>query len=150
MKKGLVFFLGMIVGALVAVAVMSYIGSFGDTDATKGTKGVKRYSDPGISMFDAPGDKMDYRSFQVMQVLSNGTALMHAIKKSKPGEFDFIAAAIVLMFPDEGVSYYDDQIVLVPSDKCVRQVGTYRYDTKNFLDQQTYVKTVPIVKIMAK
>jgi len=40
-------------------AVISYIGTFGDTDATKGSIGVKRYPDPGISMLDSLGDKMD-------------------------------------------------------------------------------------------
>ena len=150
MKKGLVFFLGMVAGALVAVAAISYLGNFNNNNTAEQTNKVKRYADPGISLFEELGEKMDYRSFKVLQVLPNGSALMYAIKKSKPDEFDFIAAPIVLMFPEEGMSYYDELVIKLPSDKYVRQAGTYRYDTKNFLDQQTYVKTVPIVKVVSK
>jgi len=48
---------------------------------------------------------------------------------------------VVLFLRVEGTSYYDNQVIKISSKQCVRQIGTYRYETKNDL-----VKTVPIEK----
>ena len=44
-----------------------------------------------------------------------------------------------------GKSYYDDQIIKIPSGKCVKQIGVYKYQTKDGFE-----KTVPIVDIRKK
>ena len=49
----------------------------------------------------------------------------------------------VLITNDENNSYYDDQQVTVPSGKCFRQVGVYKYTANSGM-----AKTIPIVKIM--
>ena len=41
--------------------------------------------------------------------------------------------------------YYDEQIIDVPSDKVVKQVGIYRYETRMGVE-----KTVPLIMIMEK
>ena len=114
-------------GALVAVAIMSYVGNFSNS-----------------------GEVMNLRSFKVKQVLSNGAVHMDGINKSKPGEFDFIAGTRVLFLPEDGVLYYDDQVITLPSTKCVRIIGTYRYETTGFLDSEKYVKTIPVLKVFDK
>jgi hypothetical protein len=48
---------------------------------------------------------------------------------------------VVLFIADENTHYYDDQIISVPRGKCVRQIGTYQYETK------MGYKTVPAVAI---
>ncbi len=50
---------------------------------------------------------------------------------------------VVLFLTDEGVSYYDDQKINVPTGKRVMQIGTYKYMTRSEME-----KTVPIVQIM--
>lgn len=150
MKKGLVFFLGMIVGALIAVAIMSYVGNFSNSGSSSDAPAVKRNQFPGVTLFDEPGEVMNLRSFKVKQVLSNGAVHMDGINKSKPGDFDFIAGTRVLFLPEEGVLYYDDQVITLPSTKCVRIIGTYRYETTGFLDSDKYVKTTPVLKVFDK
>lgn len=49
---------------------------------------------------------------------------------------------LVLLINYEDKSYYDDQIIKVPSNKCAKQLGTYQYETK--MEMQ---KTVPVVVI---
>lgn len=150
MKKGLVFFLGMVVGALVTVAIMSYVGNFSNSGTTSGAPAVKQNRFPGVTLFDEPGEVMNLRSFKVKQVLANGAVHMDGINKSKPGDFDFIAGTRVLFLPEDGVLYYDDQVITLPSTKCVRIIGTYRYETQGFLDDDKYVKTIPVLKVFDK
>lgn len=150
MKKGLVFFLGMIVGALITFAIMSYINSFGGSEEGNKATSTKRYSDPGIKLLDEPGEVLAYRSFKVYQVLPNGSALMQAIKKNKPDEFDFVLADLVLFLPEGEDSFYDGLIIRMSSNQCARLIGTYRYETRDLIDQSSHTKTVPIVKIVEK
>lgn len=150
MKKGLVFFLGMVAGALIAVAAMSYFGNFSSADTTEKSPVVKPNKFPGVTLFEEPGDVIDLRSFKVRQVQGNGSVIMEGIKKSKPGEFDFIAGTKVLFLPEEGVLYYDDQVISLPSNKCARIIGTYRYEEAGLFDSSTYVKTIPVLKVFDK
>lgn len=49
---------------------------------------------------------------------------------------------IVLFAADEGDSYYDQQRITVSSGKVLKQVGVYRY-----VSRQDVEKTVPVVQI---
>ena len=72
MKKGLVFVLGMIVGALLTIIVIYRLGG----DSSNGGIGDSApYGDSGISLFSESGDVMALKSFKILQVLSNGTAV---------------------------------------------------------------------------
>ena len=150
MKKGLVFFLGMLVGALLLFGIFSFLGYFNIASVTIEDPQPKQFTMPGLTLFEEPGDVMDLRSFKVREVMSNGATHMEGIKKSKPGEFDFIAGTRVLFLPEEGVLYYDDQVILVPADKCVQIIGTYRYEETGVFGAGTYTKTIPVVKIVNK
>lgn len=141
MKKGLVFFLGMISGVVLTFLIFLFIGLANRNNGT----GDAVYSDPGISMFSEAGETMQLKSFQVFQVLSNGSALARSSEKSKV-QYNFeYGDPIVLLLPDEKSAFYDDQIIKVSANKVVRQVGTYRYETK-----MEFVKTVPVVAIFDK
>lgn len=144
MKKGLVFVLGMIVGALLTLIVCYRLGS--DSLDDGGPGGSAPYGDSGISMFSEPGDILALKSFKIFQVLPNGTALAQSTEKTNVRYPNLeYGDPIVFFLPEDGVTYYDDLIVKVASGKVVRQVGTYRYETKN-----EFVKTVPIVRILDK
>lgn len=132
MKKGLVFFLGVITGVILTFGVSFFLYSE--------EAGV----DNDISMFAAPGETMNLKSFEIMQVLPNGYALSYSSEKAK-SQYTLYGDPIVLFMPVEGTSYYDNQIIEVPAKKVVRQVGTFRYKSGAGLD-----KTVPVVQFFDK
>lgn len=140
MKRGLVFFLGMFLGVLLTVGVFCLIGI---SNMTGDTESIALYGDPGISLFDEPGDALNVKSFKVFQVLSNGTALAQSTNKTdvRYPNLEY-GDPVVFFLPVEGITYYDDLILEVPAGKVVRQIGIYRYKTKD-----EFVKTVPIVQI---
>jgi hypothetical protein len=92
---------------------------------------------PGLTLLEQPGEVMTSDSYKVLQVVDGGNALANA----STGHGTHYGM-VVLFLVDEGVHYYDDQIIKVPQGKFVRQVGTYQYPTK----AGSY-KTVPAVKI---
>lgn len=91
-----------------------------------------------IVMFEKPQQEIKVKSFEVMQVLPDGSAL------ARVEDWDNFGM-IVLFLADEGTSYYDDQKIDVPSGKKVMQVGTYKYVTRSEME-----KTVPVVEILDK
>lgn len=132
MKKGLAFFLGVITGIILTIGVL-FLYASEDTGIDK-----------NISMFAAPGEIMNLKSFEIMQVLPNGSALAQSSEKAKT-QYTFYGDPIVLFPAIEGTAYYDDQIIEVPTKKVVRQVGTFKYTSGVGLN-----KTVPIVKFFDK
>ena len=151
MKKAVDFLLGLIVGVILTLGVLYFLGrnsnssEGGETPSVTMNKGMSLYKDPGVSLFDEPGAVMSLRSFKVFQVLPNGTALAHSSEMSKV-QYDFqYGDPVVFFLPEDGASYYDDQVIKCPAGKVTRQIGTYRYETKN-----DFVKTVPIVKFIDK
>ena len=131
MKRFLSFLLGMIVGALLCLVVLFYV----DASEIESDDNVLS----GLTLFEEPGDCISTQSFRVIQVDQYGNALA----REKSGNGDLYLGLLVLFLADENVSYYDDQIIKVPSESCVKQLGTYRY----FSGPGT-VKTVPAVAIM--
>ena len=88
--------------------------------------------------FEKPGKVIPIREFRVIQVYDDGSALSMADDSEHYGT--------VVVFPAEnGSSHYDDEKIVIPNGKCVRQVGTYKYMTR-----QEFEKTVPIVEIFDK
>ena len=140
MKKGLIFFFGMIAGAVLTVLILALIGMAKDSGGDN-----SGYGDPGISMFSEAGQTMPLKSFRVFQVLPNGTALAESSEKDKVKYSFEYGDPIVLLLAAENSAYYDDQVIKVPAGKVVRQVGTYRYETQN-----DFVKTVPIISFLDK
>lgn len=135
MSKGLTFVLGIIIGALLAIGILFFIGKkYG-----QGSGPDSGYDDPGISLFYEPGEVLPLKGFRVFQVLSNGTALARSTDKERPNDHDY-GDPIVFLMPMEGMAYYDGLTLKVPSGKIVRQTGVYRYETK-----MEFVKTVPII-----
>lgn len=145
MKKGLIFFLGMIAGAILTVGILYFIGTGNNSNTGNGGSSSYAYGDPGISLFAETGDELPLKSFIVFQVLPNGTALAQTSEKLKV-EYNFqYGEPIVLLLPSDNISYYDNQVIKLPANKVTKQIGTYRYETKN-----EFVKTVPIVGFLDK
>lgn len=131
MKKGLVFFLGMITGCILTVAALFYIGMV-----------YSAGGDSGLTLFEQPAGTINSYSFEVLQVLPNGNALANS---EKPDWRESYTGPVVLLLADENSHYYDEQIVKVSKGKRARQVGSYQYQTNGGMH-----KTVPVVRIMDK
>ena len=124
MKKIWVFIVGVITGIVLTVlfATVSYVSS--------------NSSNSGLNMFEEPGECLISRSsLKIFQVLEP-TAALAMIKD------DFSSGAYLLV-NNEGKSYYDDQVIKLPTGKCFKQIGTYQYPTKD-----DRLKTVPVVQIL--
>lgn len=132
MKKGLVFFLGMITGCVLTVAALVYVAKVYSVD-----------DNPGLELFEQPAGTIESYSFRIVQVLPNGNAL--AFSESELFKDVAHTGPVVLLLSDKSSHYYDDQIVRVPKGKRAFQMGVYQYETNEGMH-----KTVPVVRIMSK
>lgn len=99
---------------------------------------VSSNSNKGLTFFEEAGECISENSFEVFQVLDSGDALARECK----GILNTATGMVVLFVTQDGKSYYDDQIIKVPSGKCVKQIGIYKY-----LTESGFEKTVPVVDI---
>lgn len=91
-----------------------------------------------VVWFEEPGQEIRSNEFRVIQVMRDGSALAFSEGLGSSG--------VVVLFPaSDEEDYYDSQDIEIPSDACVRQVGTYRYTARNGIE-----KTVPIVELFGK
>lgn len=123
MKNFIVFILGLISGGVLTIGLIMIL-AIGANE-----------SDKGMTMLEQPGECMSTNSFSVTQVIDENAALAR--------ERDLFSDLLVLLVNDEGILYYDNQVISIPEGKCARQVGVYKYTTHSGIE-----KTVPIVKIM--
>lgn len=100
---------------------------------------AKHNADGGLVIFEQPGQKIVVEKLRIIQVLSNESALATST------DLSVNYGTVFLLLPKDGVSYYDDQKITVPSGKFARQIGTYRYMSKNDVE-----KTVPVIDFYDK
>jgi len=131
MKKALIFIGGVVTGVILTFVVVLIIG----VAANGGSVANNNYV-----MFEQEGEVISTRPFEVFQVLDSGDALANEIEG-----YGVASGVTVLFLAEDGASYYDDQVIEIPTGKCVRQLGTYKYPTKSGFE-----KTVPIVGIRNK
>lgn len=94
-----------------------------------------------LILFEQPQETIEAESLIVRQVLQDGSALATA------EDFDrySIWGMTVMIKAKKGTAYYDEQTISIPSGKCLKQIGTYRYTTSRGME-----KTVPVVEIFDK
>lgn len=131
----LTFVAGLVTGVILVFAFGYYVAMSDRNNSS---------SDNVVQMFDTPKQEIKADEFKIFQVLQDGSALASYDEvRSKEGYVDF---GTVVLFPaSDEVSYYDDQIISLPQGKCFRQIGTYRYTTKDGTE-----KTVPAIDIFDK
>lgn len=126
MKKTLLFIGGFITGIVATILVAILI------NAANQPNGL-----PGLTLFSEKGECISTSGeIEVMQVLAPNVALAWT------GGFLYSDRILVLLINYDDKSYYDEQKIKIPSGKCARQIGTYRYTAKNEM-----VKTVPAIVI---
>lgn len=130
MPKWLVFFLGVATGVVVIFGIMFVMGL-----NSQNNRGIW-----GATFFDKPGVVIHEKSFKVVQVIENTSALAYG--KENSGSY---LGTLYLLHNNLNDYYYDDQILNVPKDCVVKQVGIYKYTSRMGVE-----KTVPIVSIYSK
>lgn len=94
-------------------------------------------------LFSEKGRCITKKDLIVFQVISPSKALVRpSVDFNKDMENVLGMFGVMLLVNDTGETYYDDEIVKVPAKTCARQIGTYKYPTKN-----NNYKTVPVVRI---
>lgn len=127
-KKILIFSAGVVTGAVLMILI-ALIASKGNT------------ANDGITIFETEGDCVSSNSFEVFQVLDSGDALAREFEHGMS-----VATGVTVLFLNDGnISFYDDQVIKVPSGRCAKQIGVFRYNTRAGLE-----RTVPIVEIRDK
>ena len=122
MNKWIIYLLGIMTGILLTFAFAFCVNS------------SQNSGDSGLEMFEGSEEPMEYAQLEVFQVLNSGCALAYA---------DDSFSKVVLILPNEGQQFYDEQEIAIRAGQCAYRVGTYRYKTKKFGE-----KTVPAIKIM--
>ena len=120
------FFIGFVTGiiATILVVFLIYVANQPNDDGVL-----------GLTIFPEKGECITIRGeMKVLQVVEPNMALAIAS--------DYRDGIVVLFINYDGKSYYDEQKIKVPANKCARQIGIYQYHAKNGMN-----KTVPAVVI---
>jgi len=88
----------------------------------------------GLTLFPEKGECITKNEIEIFQVVKPNMALAETGK--------FPDRIVILLINYDNKSYYDDQKIKIPANKCARQIGTYQYKTKMGIN-----KTVPAVII---
>lgn len=125
-KSILIYIGGIVTGIILTFVILLFVAKSNSSNS----------SNNDMVIFEQPQQIIDVKSFEIMQVLPDGNALATV---ESPENF-----GMIVMFRAKGnASYYDDQKIEIPTGKCARQIGTYRYMTRNNIE-----KTVPIIDIV--
>jgi len=129
MKKFLVFIGGFVAGIIATILVAFLINV-----ANEYNDSLRR----GLTLFPEKVECMAIKNeIEVFQVLEPNMAL------ARTGNIgDIIDRIVILLVNYEGETYYDQQKIIIPANKCARQIGTYQYTSKD-----GNVNTVPAVVI---
>ena len=144
MKKWLFFAGGFFIGVVMTLLCFTFLNKDDnnspetkvETEADNNASEQQReeLKKRGITLFDEVGDVVKEKSVKVLQVIADDAALV----KGQDEDGDYFGI-VYLIVNSEGGYYYDDQIIEVSDKQEFRQVGIYRYETKNGY------KTVPII-----
>lgn len=124
------FLLGLVLGAATCFLVLYLINH----SKVSGPEDPHNF---GVEMFDEPGDVIPVKALTVLQAQAAGSALAMDTHGN--------TMMIVLLWNDDKIPYYDMQEVKLKAGECFRQVGLYRYMTK-----EEVFKTVPVVVVEKK
>ena len=125
MKKVLIY-LGGVATGIIFMFCLSYLRECKTSESEDQVEDVTRFKEPG--------DVVKETGFRVFQVLADNAALV--MGEDSP-------LTVYLLVNDEGKYYFDDDIIEIPKGKVARQIGIYRYMTKDNMK-----KTVRMIKIM--
>lgn len=119
---------------------------------------VRNTKEEEFVLLEKPSVCVTTNSLKVLQLLDSNKALVweqSSIPEDVPDEMAGIVSGvfsmlenmvsdsqIMLLIGKESEHFYDNQVIKIPAKKCAKQIGTYKYKTKEF-----GYKTVPAVSI---
>lgn len=136
-KSILIFIAGIITGFILTILLALIL--------------QPRNTDENLQLFEKPAQEIKANSFRVMQVLPDGSALAMVDNISNTLDNALSSTAdnsvengtiVLFLNNNNNTNYYDRQIITRPSGKHFKQIGIYRYITK-----QEIMKTVPVIAI---
>lgn len=95
--------------------------------------------DDGITLFGKPGDCVSWKNFEVQEVLESGDAIAREIERISSGYVFTSDLEVLILAPEEGSRFYNNQIIKAPKGKCARQIGNYKYE------KYGNTKVIPII-----
>ncbi len=125
-KSVLIYIGGIVTGIILTFVILLFVAKSNSDNP----------SNDNMIIFEQPQQKIDAKSFEVLQVLPDGNALATVKSNENFG-------MIVMLLANKNATYYDNQKIEVSTGKCARQIGTYRYMTRNNIE-----KTVPIIDLL--
>lgn len=134
MKKFLIFIGGFVAGILATIFA-GYVLTIANKPNDDGLL--------GLTIFEEKGECITTNEIEVFQVLEPNVALARTLKYGKYGIREYSDEIVVLLIDYDGKTFYDEQKVKIPKNKCARRIGTYQYTTK----RDNFGKTVPAVVI---
>ena len=135
MKKFLIFIGGFVAGVLATIFV-AYLIAIANKPKDDGLLGLKVFAEKG-ECIETAGE------IEVFQVIESNVALAKTVKYGEYGIRNYSDEIVVLLIDYDGKTFYDEQKVKIPQNKCARQIGTYQYTTV----KDNFGKTVPAVVI---
>ena len=140
MKGCSTLILGFVLGAVAMFLFFSVqMPKFGEETIEQSIE-VKSKSLEGLVLFDQFGDCVGSGTYRIKKVLDEYYAIAEEVEKSKYSD-DYSRkydTPQIVIKSDEENSFYDKQLIKLPSGKCMRQIGIY---TKS-------LDTYPVVKIL--
>lgn len=133
--KFILTYLGGIVTGVIFVFILGVIANA----SSQGEDGVLR----DVVLFEKPQQTIEADKIEVFQVLEDGSALA-SVKYSDDGNNDNLGMVVMFLAKD-GASYFDSQVIKISKGKCMKQIGTYKY-----MSRQNMEKTVPVVEFFDK
>lgn len=127
MKKGLVFFLGVVTGCILTFIILLIIG-----------RAYNQSNHSDVVIANQITEFTTANRFEVFQVLGDG-ALANC-EEDRGYSRSYFTGPVVYIISDGQNLFYDDQIIEVPRGKRPMQIGTYRYQT------QMGEKVVPVIE----
>lgn len=106
---------------------------------------INKVSNSDISFFDEAGGVVTVEcygktkvvnSFKIFQTLRENAGLAF-------GEDLCARDLLVLVYSEEGQSLFDNQTIVAPKGMCFRQIGIYKYKSKDEM-----YRTIPVVMLM--
>ena len=116
------FLLGFLTGAVTILLVSFLIGIISDADDR-------------LTLFPQSAGCVTRKNLKVFHSLPGGNALVEEVNPS----YD---SPLMLLVGENERGFYDDEVVKVPVKQCAKQIGTYRYKTRD-----GFYKTVPAVTV---
>lgn len=146
MQKLVYFVVGLMVGALTSIAILCVISNDEISKEDNPTETIEETFEQKLSMIE--GVTLLTESNAKIRTTSNKIKIFqslapgYALANIQTGKYEY-ETLIVFLADRNGQPFYDDQEIVIPKGCYIKQIGTYKYETKLKFD-----KTVPIVEII--